>query len=115
MEATWELRKSYLPEFLSKSMKASYVRELADALMDSPILRSTLDEFDITFRHRRMTEAEGAGYSRGNAEEAVLAYFTEHESASTSEVAKASGMSAKTALRIHQGTARRGLAGAHRD
>ena len=79
--------------------KAAYVRELADALMDSPILRSTLDEFDITFRHRRMTEAEGAGYSRGNVEEAVLAYFTEHESASTSEVAKASGMSTKTALR----------------
>lgn len=74
-------------------------RELADALMDSPLLRSTLDEFDITFRHRRMTEAEGAGYSRGNVEEAVLAYFTEHESASTSEVAKASGMSTKTALR----------------
>jgi ATP-dependent DNA helicase RecG len=46
--------------------KAAYVREIADALMDSPILRSTLDEFDITFRYRRMTEAEGAGYSRGN-------------------------------------------------
>ena len=74
-------------------------RELADALMDRPILRSTLDEFDITFRHRRMTEAEGAGYSKGNVEEAVLAYFTEHESASTSEVAKASGMSTKTARR----------------
>lgn len=55
--------------------------EVADALMDSPILRSTLDEFDITFRHRSMTEAEGAGYSRGNVGEAVLAYFTEYESA----------------------------------
>ena len=75
------------------------IRELAGALMDSPILRSTLDEFDITFRHRRMIEAEGAGCSRGNVEEAVPAYFTEHESASTSEVAKASGMSTKTALR----------------
>jgi ATP-dependent DNA helicase RecG len=57
-------------------------REVTDALMDSPILRSTLDEFYITFRRRSMTEAEGAGYSRGNVEEAVLAYFTEHESAS---------------------------------
>lgn len=74
-------------------------RELADALMERPIVRSTLDGFDITFRHRRMTEAEGAGYSKGNMAEAVLTYFSEHESASTSEVAKASGTSTKTALR----------------
>ncbi len=74
-------------------------RELADALMERPIVHSTLDGFDITFRHRRMTEAEGAGYSKGNMEEAVLAYFSEHESASTFEVAKASGTSTKTALR----------------
>lgn len=74
-------------------------RELADALMESPVVRSTLDEFEIVFRHRRMTEQEGSGYTRGNVEAAVLAYFAEHESASTSEVAKASGMSAKTAGR----------------
>lgn len=71
-------------------------RELADALMERPIMRSTLDEFEIVFRHRRMTEQEGSGYSKGNVEAAVLAYFTEHESASTSEVAKVSGMSVKT-------------------
>lgn len=74
-------------------------RELADALMERPIVRSNLDEFDIMFRHRRMTEQEGSGYSKGNVEAAILAYFTEHESASTSEVAKASGMSIKTAGR----------------
>lgn len=74
-------------------------RELEDALMESPIVRSSLDKFSITFRHRRMTEAEGASYAKGNVEEAILAYFAERESASTSEVAKASGMSTKTARR----------------
>lgn len=74
-------------------------RELADALMERPVVRSTLDGFEIVFRHRRMTEQEGGGYSRGNTEAAVLAYFGEHESASTSEVARASGMSTKTARR----------------
>lgn len=84
-------------------------RELEDALMESPIVRSTLDEFNITFRHRRMTEAEGAGYTRDNVEAAVLAYFAERESASTSEVAKASGMSTKTALRYIKALLNEGL------
>jgi len=74
-------------------------RELEDALMDKPIMRSTLDDFVITFRHRKMTEAEDAGYTRKNVEEAILAYFADHKSASTSEIAKASGMSAKTVRR----------------
>ncbi|MCI7439143.1 MAG: putative DNA binding domain-containing protein [Coriobacteriaceae bacterium] len=84
-------------------------RELEDALMESPIVRSTLDEFNITFRHRRMTEAEGAGYTRDHVEAAVLAYFAERESASTSEVAKASGMSTKTALRYIKALLNEGL------
>lgn len=71
-------------------------RALEEALMGKPIVRSSLDEFDIVFRHRRMTEEEGKGYSRVNVEEAILSYFSEHESAGSSEVARAAGMSVKT-------------------
>ena len=72
---------------------------LEKTLMGKPIVRSTLDEFDILFRHRRMTEGEGYSYSRANVEEAILSYFAEHESASSSEVAKAVGMTMKTVRR----------------
>ena len=72
---------------------------LEKALMGKPIVRSTLDEFDILFRHRRMTEGEGYSYSRANVEEAILSYFAEHESASSSEVTKAVGMTMKTVRR----------------
>ena len=72
---------------------------LEKALMGKPIVRSTLDEFDILFRHRRMTEEEGRSYSRANVEEAILSYFAEHESASSSEVTKAVGMTMKTVRR----------------
>lgn len=72
---------------------------LASALMDKPIIQSTLDEFDILFRHRRMTEEEGRGYSRGNVEQAILSYLSTRGSASASEVARASGMSVKTIRR----------------
>ena len=72
--------------------------ELEKALMDQPIIHNTLDEFRIIFRHRRMTEQENS-YSKTNVEEAILAYFTSHESASTSEIARSAGMSNKTALK----------------
>ncbi len=63
-------------------------RALEKALMGKPIVRSTLDEFDITFQHRRMTEEEGHDYSKGNVEEAILGYFAGHKSANTAEVAR---------------------------
>lgn len=69
---------------------------LADALMEDPVAMSSLDEFRIIFRHRKMTEQEDAGYSRQNVEEAILAYLSEHASGSTAELARASGMSTKT-------------------
>lgn len=72
--------------------------ELEKALMDQPIVVSTLDEFRIIFRHRRMTKQENS-YSKTDVEEAMLAYFATHESASTSEIAKSAGMSNKTALK----------------
>ena len=71
--------------------------ELERALMVAPLMVSTLDEFSITFFHRRMTEAEGRSYSRKNTRDAVLAHFASHESASTAEVARAAGISTKTA------------------
>ncbi len=72
--------------------------ELERALMVAPLMVSTLDEFSITFFHRRMTEAEGRSYSHANTRDAVLAHFASHESASTAEVARAAGISTKTAL-----------------
>ena len=71
--------------------------ELEQALMGRPIVRSSLDQFNIMFRHRSMTQEEGRGYSSRNVEEAILAYVVSRESASTSEVARAAGVSTKTA------------------
>lgn len=70
--------------------------ELERALMGKPIVQSSLDGFRIMFRHRRMTEQESSSYSKRNVETAILEYFAQHESASTSEIAKASGISTKT-------------------
>ena len=70
--------------------------ELEKALMDQPIVFSSLDEFRIIFRHRRMTEQENR-YLKTDVEEAILAYFATHESASRSEIARSAGMSDKTA------------------
>lgn len=69
---------------------------LADALMDPPISVSTLSEFRIMFSHRKMTEQEGASYSRDNKRKAILAYLSERSSASSSELANAAGVSTKT-------------------
>ena len=69
---------------------------LADALMDPPVLVSTLSEFRIIFGHRRMTEQEGTSYSRDNMRQAILSYLAERNSASTSELANAAGVSTKT-------------------
>lgn len=71
-------------------------RELAEALLPDPVLKSSLDEFCIRLRHRRMTVQEGSEYSKENVRAAVVKYLTERESASTAELARASGMSAKT-------------------
>lgn len=71
--------------------------ELERALMGKPLIHSSLDQFDIMFRHRRMTDEESRGYSRQNVEEAILSYVSDRESVSTSEVARAAGVSAKTA------------------
>lgn len=69
---------------------------LAAALMDAPVIDNSLDGFRIIFRHRSMTEQEGALYSKANVEEAILSYVAEHSSASTSEIARAAGVSPKT-------------------
>lgn len=71
-------------------------KELEDALMPAPIVHSTLDEFDLTIRHRRMTEQEGRACSKENVGESILAYLSERESASTSEIARAAGIATKT-------------------
>lgn len=69
---------------------------LADALMGEPIAESSFKEFRILIRHRKMTESENRSYSRENTESAILAFLAQHESASTSELAAASGISTKT-------------------
>jgi ATP-dependent DNA helicase RecG len=69
---------------------------LADALMPPPIPVSSLSEFRIIFGHRKMTEQEGASYSHDNMRSAILAYLAERQSASTSELANAAGVSTKT-------------------
>lgn len=74
-------------------------RELEEALMPAPIAQSTLDQFDLTLRHRRMTAQEGAEYSRGNVEEAILSFISEKGSASSGEIARASGVTQKTIRR----------------
>lgn len=74
-------------------------RELSEALMPAPIVESTLDGFELVLRHRRMTEQEGRGYSRRNLEDAIVAFIAERGSASTSEIARASGVTQKTVLR----------------
>lgn len=71
-------------------------KELEEALMPAPIVRSTLNEFDLTLRHRRMTAQESREYSRENVGESILGYLAERESASASEIARASGITAKT-------------------
>lgn len=75
-------------------------RELEEALMPAPVAKSNLDEFFLLFRHRRMTMEESRDYSKRNVEEAVLDYLSGRESASTSEIAKASGISTKT-IRVY--------------
>lgn len=72
--------------------------ELEKALMGRPIVTSSLSEFRIAFRHRKMTEQEGISYSRANVEDAILAFISQRSSASTSEIARAAGISSKTAL-----------------
>lgn len=74
-------------------------RELEQALMPAPIAKSSLDEFLLIMRHRRMTDQEDRSYTRENVKTAILGYIADHESASTSELAKASGMSTKTVRR----------------
>lgn len=69
---------------------------LKEALMDPPLLVNKISEFRILFRHRRMTAQEGQEYSRNNMEQAILAYLAEHQSASTSELSNAAGVSTKT-------------------
>ncbi len=71
-------------------------RELEKSLMPAPIAHSSLDEFDLVLRHRRMTEQEDKAHTKRNVEEAILSFLSERESASTSEIAKASGMGIKT-------------------
>lgn len=71
--------------------------ELEKALMDKPVVSNSLDRFCIVFRRRKMTEGEGAGYTRANVEEAIMAYFAAHESAATADVARAAGIATKTA------------------
>lgn len=83
--------------------------ELERALMVAPLMKSSLAEFSITFFHRRMTEAEGTSYSRTNTRDAVLAHFVSHESASTAEVARAAGISTKTALSYIKGLMKDGI------
>lgn len=70
--------------------------ELERALLDKPIVRSDLDGFGFVVRHRRMTREEGAGYAKANVEEAILTFIASRESVSSSEVAKAAGLSVKT-------------------
>lgn len=67
--------------------------------MPAPIAKSTLDEFVLIMRHRRMTDQEGRSYTKENVMAAILGYVTDRESVSTSELAKASGMSMKTVRR----------------
>ena len=71
--------------------------ELEKALMGKPVVQSDLTQFSIMFRHRRMTFEESRGYSRQNVEDAILQFISQHESVSASEVARAAGISAKTA------------------
>lgn len=72
--------------------------ELEKALMGKPLVLSSLDEFKIILRHRKMTREEGTSYSKANVEEAILEFLRNRGSASTSEVARAAGISTKTAL-----------------
>lgn len=72
---------------------------LADALMDKPIIDNSLDGFRIIFRHRGMTEEEGASYSRENVSDAILDFISSRESVSAGEVANAAGLTRKTVAR----------------
>ena len=74
-------------------------RALENALMPEPIAYSSLDEFGIMFRHRKITDQEGKEYSRSNVDDAILSYLSERESASSKEIAQASGLSVKTVRR----------------
>lgn len=75
------------------------INELEKALMPKPVIRSELSRFTIIFRHRRMTSSENT-YSSSNARVAILNYLDKHESATTAELAAASGLSSKT-IRVH--------------
>lgn len=72
---------------------------LADALMEKPVIDNRLDGFRIIFRHRSMTEQESRSYTKSNVKEAILGFISTRESVSTSEVARAAGVSNKTARR----------------
>ena len=67
--------------------------------MPAPIVQSTLDQFDLTLKHRRMTAQENSSYSRGNVEDAILSFISEKGSASSAEISRAAGMTQKTIRR----------------
>ena len=83
--------------------------ELEKMLMGKPLISSSIDEFRIVMRHRKMTEEEGRAYSKGNTEEAILEFVRARGSASTSEIANAAGISTKTARRYVAGLCESGL------
>lgn len=64
--------------------------------MGKPLVISNLNEFRIILRHRRITQEEGSSYSKANVGEAILEFLRDRDSASTSEVARAAGISTKT-------------------
>lgn len=67
--------------------------------MDKSVIDTDLDGFRIIFRHRSMTEEEGASYSRANVSEAILDFVSRRGSATSAEIADAAGISRKTASR----------------
>lgn len=72
---------------------------LVDALMEGPVIDSSLDGFRIVFLRRSSAGQEGRGRARDGVMETILELASGRESVSTAEVARAAGVSSKTARR----------------
>ncbi|MDD7385156.1 MAG: ATP-binding protein [Actinomycetaceae bacterium] len=70
--------------------------ELAAALMEPPMIESSLREFRITFKHKRRTTEEDTYNTRTNIEGSITMFLRTHESASTTELAQTLNLSPKT-------------------
>ncbi|MGV0342586.1 ATP-binding protein [Corynebacterium mastitidis] len=79
---------------------AEILDQLQQQLLPPPTVRDSLTAFTLTFERRRHTEPERAASRSGGNRQSILQYLDAHHSASTRELAAATGLSANGVRRI---------------